>query len=78
VVEPVRPAARDLAAEVARRYLDDMLANQPQADLDHLRDIAKAFTDRPDPALLAAARHRVAQQIAAWKRQLTPDNTGTA
>ncbi len=72
MVEPVRPAASDLADEVARRYLADQLALIPPADLDHLRDIARRFTDRPDPDLLDAARHRVAQHIDAWKRQLTP------
>lgn len=73
MVEPVRPAVRDLAAEVAWRYLADQLDLLTPAGDDYLADIARRFTACPSPVLLAAARCRVAQQIALWKRQITPD-----
>ncbi len=76
MVEPVRRApARDLADEVARRYLSDQPDLLAPAGGDHLRDIARRFTPCPDPVLLAAARRRVAQQIAVWQRQITPDRS---
>ncbi len=79
MTEPVcRAPARDLAAEVARRYLSDQLDLLGPAGDDYLADIARRFTACPDLVLLAAARRRVAQQIETWKRQITPDHEGAA